>query len=332
MYPGIYGISQSGPPLSHRQNLIHRRNSIQSSERLLEGSSKSTVTLPICTVIFELKLVERMVVLPAMMSSLKIMKMVPRPKIISSATYRIAYRRGYPCTQACHSVLAFFVSNVRLRVSTRPRGISAHSLRILPASNGRPPPIHLPPSILRHIVGFIVRPAGQSWRAELRLFGSVCKSWSIVLDLFFEIFTLTYMDPPSALSVMRSVEKKPERARLIRSFSTLHYEGTSQMDDDAYTTSCRCLLKILALAHSIREVVLTTFPTPLVQDFVLAISQLRNIQTCVLRGDRSSSVGRRRSMEIEDLFHCISNWPNLRTLDLEWKDNWDEEDIEDADG
>ena len=258
------------------------------------------------------------------------MTLVLRPQIFSSDPLRVVYDRIYACNDVSHSVTTFLESNHSFRHNLdtgliREYGIPAHSVRILPTHDHRPPFTHLPPHLLCQIIYEAIRAARSDWRSALLSYGTVCKAWVHVLDLFYT-FYCGKPYPPMAISVAKSLQYKPENAKLIRRFSPCDYLDTDpdnvevgDVNHDEYTRSCQALLDILELVTHIREIEISPTDESLLQRQIRALQQLREITRCRIRGCPPSirpTMPQGRSVTIDDIQSFIVHWPTLSDLDI----------------
>lgn len=318
-----YHIAPSGRPLLRREVLSRRRDAIELGDRLLGGQQ----VLPVFTVVFEILDNSEP---PRTGLSLKLPHAV-----VYDDRFRIAYDRAYPCTETCHSAIAFLEFNRSFRLVwdysfgrnciRYLQGISAYTIRVLPTNDNRPPFVDLPPKILLQIVLEAVSISGREWRSQLLSYSMVQKSWAHVRDLFYSIYC--HMgNKPTAVSVARSLHYYPEKAKLIPGFSPYHYfdaddEDWRNIDDNDYVQTSRALLAILELLTSMREIVFTTIDSSLIQDFLCRLCHIQGIEECEIRSDYASTRDtkpRRHSLTISEIQTVIAHWPHLSILDVSY--------------
>lgn len=247
---------------------------------------------PICTVVFEVVYLGRVT-------------LVLRPQLVWSNDLRVVYDRIYAYSDASHSVTAFLESNYSFErqyiwhyADNTPTtfannyGVPAYSIRILPTHDHRPPFPGLPAKVLRQIIceAIISTRKQVGWRSALLSYGTVCKSWVHVLDLFYT-FYCRIPDPPTAVAVAKSLQYKPENATLIRRFDPHDYLEVGpknfdikDMKDDEYMRTCQALLDILELMTHIREIVIFPTEESLLPRQILCLRRLREITTCTITG------------------------------------------------
>lgn len=309
--PSKYKIKQSGEPASARNILARRRNVVEESELIRAvHSDKPRNALPLCTVVFEMVYLSY--------ATTKCYELAPRLGAAPDGTFRIVYRRAYPCTQTSHSVLAFLESSVSFRGNLLmsspkpPIGIPHHSLRILPLFRERRPAAQLPPSIICQIVEYAVRGHWQAdWRVALANYGLVCKSWSCVYRLFFEINSTQKpgMKAPAA-AVARWLESCPKHRGLVRGVAADHFQAGS-----CELTGSRDLVTILSLATSVTEVHLGDVEAAVVPDLVSALVKLRKVAKFSFR--KGNGWDRGLPLSINDMQTAIGHWPDLRACSIE---------------
>lgn len=322
-----YAIRQSGSPRSWRDNLAQRHSTAisESNKRLFNGDTNLGAALPICTAIFE--------VIDIRDAYMVGVALVPRQEMTHDPKVRVAYNRTYPCTQASHSMLAFLESNMSFRpvrhmrrYCTYCKGIPAHSLRILPINGDRPSIVDLPPNVLHNIILEAIPRNDHTGRAMLMSYGTVCKSWAHILNIFFSHHDRMIEGPIThltAISVARSLHWKPERAKLMRTFITRNYSDTLTLKrtagDIKYLESCQALIKIIELATSVEQVKLQAIHEECLSKLALALSQLRHVTSCEVFGDHPQvrhANPRRRGFCINDIQIFIAKWSHLSRLDL----------------
>ena len=306
---------------------------------MLGGIGSSTNDLPICTVLFELVDLVRYPKIRRQEIAL-----VLRPQMAWSDDLRVAYDRTYPCTERSHSVTTFLESNCHFVFHvvwdyardapasfTHVYGVPAHSIRILPIHDHRPPFAGFPRELLRQIVSEAIRTGSENrWCSALLSYGTVCKSWAHVLDLFYATYCGLIIGMPTAVSVAKSLQYKPGNAKLIKRFSHSDYRETyldnhdvQPMEDDEYEQACQSLLDILELVTHIREITIIATAESLLQRQICALHKLREITTCVIKGDRHSfrpEKPKRGSVTMNDVQSFIVHWPNLSDLNVTFCD------------
>lgn len=333
--PKQYGVKQSGAPPTSRTILIRHSATVEKSKRLLEQSLVSNTTpgsLPLCTVVFELT--------DNSTDAMFIAKLVRRHKFKEDHRFRVAYNRVYPCTKSSHSILLFLETSASfkgirkpsaqpIRSLTRTR-ILAHNIRILSARAERPPPASLTHGVVLEIARFAIGQHRCKWRSTLLSIALVCKAWSHVVDLFFRLPRSNCSHKPSAPSVARSLTLTPERVRYVREFVPWSYREDSADDSERYMETCLALVQIANLATSVKDVQITRIHKSLVQEFVLALSRLRKVETCVVynvyphnrRKYVVPSEDMSRPVGMDDIQTFIAKWSSLRELDAS---KWDKD-------
>lgn len=334
-----YGIQQ--PHIAHRRYrsiLSHQYDTIDESKHMLERHDRLGSVdmrhniLPLCTAVFELIDISTDILLSV--------KLIPRPAISGGDNLRIAYNRAHPCTQTSHSMIAFLETNLSfhgirnpslyIRHGPRRAGIVAHSLRILPIFEERPPAVYLPPSVIRQIVRNSVKSKSRGWRAALLSCGLVCRSWSHTLDLFFDLQSRYDQDKTTAVAVAHSLEFRPDRARLIRKFCSEYFQKYTSTDNETFLILSQALLTILTMAKSTKDIYMDPIHGSLLPNYIQALCQLRKVKRCVLNGTsgflQSSNdidIGIRRCMCLADIQKIITNWSDLRKLEISRWENFE---------
>jgi len=124
-------------------------------------------------------------------------------------------------------------------------------------------------------------------------------------------------------SVAKSLQYKPENAKLIRRFSPYDYRDTcldefdvEDMEGDEYTRSCEALLVIVELSTQIREIEVFAIEESLLQKQIRALHQLRGITMCkITSDDPDPEISKNRGrVTINDVQSFIVHWPNLSDL------------------
>ena len=302
---------------------------------LLGGVGLTTNDLPICTVLFEI--VDLGGVSEEPRVALVLRHQMPVWPQWSLDRYRVVYDRKFPCSDASHSVTTFLESNHSVNYqaaldyahdrpifSPRTYRVPAHSIRILPIHHYRPPFPGLPLEILRQIISEAILTPGNDddWRSDLLSYGMVCKSWAHVLNLFYAFYSVK-PNPPTAVSVAKWLQRKPENAKLIRKFNPRHFLDFADIgsSDVEYTRYCQALLDILELSTQIRQIEIIAIEESLLQRQIRALHQLREIRTCQITGDDPNFYdlegSKRRCVTIDDVQSFIVRWPNLSDLDID---------------
>ena len=326
---------------------MQRRNAVL-DEELLSGVGSSTNDLPICTVIFEI--VDLWTVWEKPMHEM-VLVLRHRVPVEAPDRLRVVYDRRYPCSDTSYSVTTFLQSNHSFDYQavwdyardqptslTSTIRVPAHSIRILPIHDSRPPFPGLPPELLRQIISEAILTTGSDvdWRSDLLSYGMVCKSWVHVLNLFYAFYCRKH-DPPTAVSVAKWLQCKPQNAKLIRRFNPSDYRDTNpdiseaeDMEEDEYIQSCEALLDILELSTQIREIEITAIAESLLQRQIHALHQLREVRTCKITGDDPSryypEMPKRLCVTLDDVHSFIVHWPNLLYLDIDYCDAREPED------
>jgi hypothetical protein len=96
-------------------------------------------------------------------------------------------------------------------------GINVHDVRIVPLPGSRPPFCSLPPNILHRIAQCAFSSREEGFRSQLMSWALVCKAWLPLLDIFYERLGKSHaLDKPDLYAVVRTLERLPEKAKLIR--------------------------------------------------------------------------------------------------------------------
>lgn len=313
-----YGIRSPREPSSLRNTLTHRRDAVEYSKSMIAARlAQPYSTPPLCTVIFELVGIstDRMVCY----------ELAPRSGDFPKGTFRIAYHRAYPCTQASHSVTTFLESNlsfrgkfktgVSIRHMPRLKGIPEHSLRILPLFQERRSPVRLPQNIICNIAKYAVRGHGHGWRTALLKYGLVSRSWSCVHSLFFDIYSSINNDKATAASVASSLERRPGWERFMHRFTPWNL-AIDETNDGGFLASSQALVKILSLAISLRDINVQCMHESMLQELVHALEKLRKVQRFMVSGHPGSWVASSKSMSVDNVQTVIARWSNLRACEI----------------
>ncbi|RDB23679.1 hypothetical protein Hypma_009156 [Hypsizygus marmoreus] len=327
-----FGVLQSGESDPTYRDLLNRRSaSLHCSKSLLQAASTSSLNLPLCTVVFELVDTSNDLTYAVALNLRR--NLTSTPSTDTTATpFRIAYDRVHPCTGAFSSepsLLAFLECTHSFHGIRRPThqysccmrmasGIPAYSVRVLPVSTERAPCPVLPAHVIRTIVADVVGVKGHGWRKSLLAYGLVCKAWVHVLDLFFGGLPARYDgDMADATKVARSLERRPERAVLMRSFSPWDYYMTE--GEEEYKEMCVSLMTILRLGTGVRDVKLSLIHESVARELVQRLGELREVRTCVVYPTYDESRDARKGLSMRDIQTFIARWVNLRKLELhEW--------------
>lgn len=194
---------------------------------------------------------------------------------------------------------------------SEPMGILAHAVRVVPRCSRRRA-ITLPSKVVRRVVEFALESESFGWRGVLLRYGLVCKGWSHVLDLFFEKFDQHYEDRAYGRNVVRSLEARPERALLIRSFSPNDYANSESLDD---ADRWKVLVDISRLATAIRDVSLSSpHPSALVP-LVKNLANMREVRRCAV-GANTMIRHSNHVFTMDEIQRFIAAWKNLRKLSI----------------
>lgn len=310
---------------SAREVLIRHHNTVEQSRHILDKSN-DTKALPLCAVAFELVDIST--------ETTFLVDLVPILNTTDS-TFRLGYSRAYPCAPNAYSIRLFLNTNLSFRGIAKPPALIrsrrrkphlfSHNIRILPISNERSPLPKLPPNIILQVAHYAVGRQESPWRFTLLSLGLVCKSWSHVVDLFFRLHDCRNRDKAPAVAVARSLESRPERGRLIRYFNPGNYvEDKVETASEAFLRKCIALLKIITLATAVAEVRLSTkIHVTVVHDFIVALSQLRMVEKCIIHGtfmenQQGFSPELSRYMRIDEVQTFIAKWSSLRDISISY--------------
>ncbi|KAF5383627.1 hypothetical protein D9615_003558 [Tricholomella constricta] len=269
-------------------------------------STAPTLSSHICTIVFELVDTGRQC----------ISLVVERPSSPCSDTpFRVVYDHVHPCSPTNASILVSLHCSIPIDRAFFLPSFSVHTVRILPITNRQRCYIPLPPHVIRCIGKFVVEGRPVGWRTTLLSQGLVCKSWSHVLDLFFECFNGVRMqDKPHASVVARSLETRPERAALMRSFNPGHFKLLSSNSDQSAMEIWQAFLEILGHAVSITEISmwrLDIHPS-LVPQFLGLLGKLRQVEVFRVSAEKK----RQHHLSMADMQVLFANWNHLHTLEV----------------
>lgn len=261
--------------------------------------------MPLITVVFELIRAEGFS-----------LELVLRPGMKISYPLRIAYDRAFPCNPTRRSIVLFIDSNHTL-YRTPFNEILSHNIRVLPTSATRAISCHIPAVVLRCIVFHTIGLDGKGWHTNLISIGLVCKSWSHVLDLFFERLgtSICKFNKAKASAVALSLKRKPDRGKLIRNFDITNYvvDGSRRKcTEEGYMNFQQSIIAIISLAPLLRSVYICGPNESIPEDLVDALSRLQYIEECTLGGGRHSFG--ERDFTFLELLSFVSKWHSLRNL------------------
>ncbi|KAG6917325.1 hypothetical protein DXG01_002983 [Tephrocybe rancida] len=266
-----------------------------------------------------------------------------RPRLVQRASYcpsqqdlQVIYDHTQPCSPAHASMLLFLACSANLEAvlsKTIFRGavppghtaIRAHAFRVLPLATRSKCP-ELPPHIVRRIAEFAVAHKGRGWRKTLISCGLVSRAWKQVLDIYFQslgsIPRSAFADNPWVSSVARSLDLRPERGALIRSFSVYDYALRSKVEaQDNYTAQdWDSLLTILGHVDpaGLRVICLpVSVPTSVAGDLSTRFFTLCGVKELHLGESHEGSEN--ASFDMDTIQSWISQWPDLSVLRL---DGW----------
>ncbi|KAF9459678.1 hypothetical protein BDZ94DRAFT_1324630 [Collybia nuda] len=314
---------------SYRETLAHHRNVNEQSEKLLASGSKTQ--LPICTVTLELSDTSN--------ENWSSVGLTLRYKGLSThKPLRVIYDRAVPFTPEQRSMISVLrlnsnhsfvgipkptMTGMLLRVSS---GTPNHSIRVLSLSTRRSCPT-LPLEVIRRITHHALQQRGRGFRSSLLSFALVCKAWSPVIDIFWEYLgTLDVSERPDPSSVSRALWKKPEKAKLVKSFRPWDYRAAGENKQPYYFSDAH--LDVLSMVTSVKALSVSSIHPPLVELFLKVISTLSCIEKCTINNpitfrnessrdldaDKSSDSPQGYHLDISDILKILPHWNNLRTL------------------
>ncbi|KAG6837052.1 hypothetical protein H0H93_015623 [Arthromyces matolae] len=197
-----------------------------------------------------------------------------------------------------------------------------HNIRVLPlpalrknSSN----PLHLPTISLLNIARYALGKKDLGWRTELMNYGTVCRAWTPVLDLFFEsVQTRNCKDRPSIMYVARALEQRPDRRTLMWMFLPAAYREF--FDNSRYEMFSQTCVRILGLSTELRNIHLPVTTASAWDDLVKVLQSQKGVRRCTL----ASPVVHRpptlhRPYSIDDIQTIVGGWEHLRTLRI---DGW----------
>ncbi|KAF9459677.1 hypothetical protein BDZ94DRAFT_1267785 [Collybia nuda] len=314
-----------GTSLEKHRTRIETSNSILARNFSLNGHND---TLPLCTVVFEL--------IDNSDDAGPSVGLKLRLDTASKAPLCVIYERAVACTSDRRGFVNFlqltsdhsFRGTLDLHHSSLPSPLAlasmpTHMVRVLPIKASPPVTLQLPLTIIRRITSFAFRQRERGFRRGLMSVALVCKAWLPVLDIFFEIlgypnFNSYVKDLPSAKAVARTLEWKPEKAKLIKTFRSRDYITQKDKDElvDAHIT-------ILSLATSVTDITISSIPPLLVDSFLLTASKLKGVRALTVftqdemdyPGGMTSNL-RKPSFQLNttDILKLISHWEGFREL------------------
>ncbi|RDB23682.1 hypothetical protein Hypma_009155 [Hypsizygus marmoreus] len=321
-----FGVIQTGDRYPTYRELLRRRSaSIQRTRSLSQAASTSALSLPLCNVVFEL--VDANDDLSYAVALTLRLDLATTDADI--APFRIIYDRIHPCnnTLSHSSILAFLECSHPFDPTDRGAfefffyrrkacGIHAHSVRVLPViDTERAPCPPLPPHVVSMIVTLAIGNDVRQqlgWRTSLLAYGLVCNGWVHVLDLFFS--WLPKQHDADAIKVARSLERRPERAALMYSFSFWYYRAPEGEEEDK--EMWKSLMTILRLGTNVTDVKLCLVHESVVRELVQRLADLREVRACQVSPtyDEGLGVGRRHLVcgISRRLSRGGSNFPPLR--------------------
>ncbi|KAF8077633.1 hypothetical protein FPV67DRAFT_1462457 [Lyophyllum atratum] len=317
----------------HRDALTSLRTSRELSNSLLHDYARGSLGRKICTVIFELVLVQTDDVpsleaekYRAELSPLQRQGLNPGDPAFH-IVYDHAQRLNTPlllflkCSHACITGSYFNMG----RSCPGPR-IYVHTVRILPLLGNRPLPVPLPLPLLKRCIIYAFADRQRGWRKGLLSCGLVCRSWAPILDLFFQHFHYPDQsqssDPPHISAVAVSLERTPFRAALVRGFTPLLYAPPNVR---ATTTFFESQNAILRRAKSVEELSIRSTHPSLSEELLHILGGLREVRAFKVSSINLPSYRQTLTEEIDDfniseIQSAIALWPHLRTLKIyNWK-------------
>ncbi|KAG6917324.1 hypothetical protein DXG01_002982 [Tephrocybe rancida] len=310
----------------YRHSLTRRRALLAKQGVLGPASDKTALKQATCTVFLELLRPNHLFSVPR-----------PRPRLVQKTSYcpsqqglRVIYDHTQPCDPAHASMLLFLACSTNLEpalsgtigVHLAQTWIRAHAFRILPLATRSKCP-ELPPHIVRRITEFAVAHGERGWRKVLMTCGLVSRAWKQVLDIYFQglgsITRNLVADNPWASSVARSLDLRPERGALIRSFSVYDYAFKSNVKgQDNYTAQdWDALLTILGHVDpaGLRVIHLpVSIPAYVAGDLSTRFFSLCDVKE--LHIGESHSKSEKVPFDMDTIQSWISQWPDFRVLQL----------------
>jgi hypothetical protein len=158
----------------------------------------------------------------------------------------------------------------------------------------------------------------------------VCKAWYPLLDLFFETLgTGDHLDHPDPTAVVRTLQQRPDKATLIEGFSAWDFQEAGLREEHAYVRFYEAIVTIIRSAVSLVRVEMACCHFSLSQEYLNALSQLRNVKKCEVYGSGQElrvirNFTGRYEFGINDMQKCIMNWPDLSEFKMNGWNNTDD--------
>ncbi|KAG6849538.1 hypothetical protein H0H93_007626 [Arthromyces matolae] len=284
-----------------------------------EGAEMACKERKICTVIFELA--------PSLIYWGQFARLILLGDTIPRHPLRILYDRVDYATSSTlflhcsHSSQPEFSPGGDIRKPTRVR---AHSVRVLPTTNSRPPSstFNLPMTLLSRIIVICYSEKQKGWRRGLLACSLVCKSWAYLVEFFYDDFRGNIKsgldhDPPNITTVARSISQNNTRGCLMKTYSPTKYLRPTRMSNVAFMAFCEAQNTILRYATCLVDLTLEythAFFFRELGDILRTLQQIRSLQIT-----QTSRLGYGphympdiHHFTFEEIRKFISFWPHLK--------------------
>lgn len=252
--------------------------------------------------------------------------MALRQETTSATRLRIIYDRAVPCSVTERSLMAnlelahpytFSGGDAALDPSLVSLVVFTHRIRVIPLSESRPHFRSLPADILHRIAWHAFSQRERGFRTQLLSWGMVCKAWLPLLDLFYEGLGRKHAeDTPDPGAVVRTLEHKPEKRRLIKVISPYNYAGARETNIERSEEFSQAFIALLELTTAVRHLTLPLIQPTLRAKLIQTLCTLKSVQICYTYnpyplGPRSKGLKPFSMCEIQKF---TAQWPVLRQL------------------
>ncbi|KAG6824515.1 hypothetical protein H0H92_006635 [Tricholoma furcatifolium] len=227
---------------------------------------------------------------------------------------RVVLDHTYSWDPYSHSLTVDFQCRGRVARPTHPdrlfRGAAILRGQLNAAEVRRAPT--LPQHVLTVIFSYALWDCAD-WRKRMVQYGAVCKSWSIIYDLFFGRVCERDCDTIDIGVLERSLYHNPNRGQFLRTVSTNKLNMWSG-DMALNQKRMKALAFILQTASLVERIFLDNLRVPLSDEVIQILSKMTQVRFAAFSSPVANSV-ERRSLSLRVL-NSLANWTKLERLHI----------------